>query len=133
MDKNDIFKELLELKENAYVPYSGFRVSCIIYLKNNKKIVGVNVENSAYNPTICAERCALPQMISQGYKANDVEVFSLYTDSEILGSPCGTCRQTMIELLNSDQKIWIFNKKGFAGEYILESLLPLSFSKQNLD
>ncbi|QBQ07901.1 cytidine deaminase [Spiroplasma gladiatoris] len=132
MNKDVVFEELNELKNNAYAPYSNFKVSCIIYLKNGIKIKGVNVENAAYNPTICAERNALPQMIAQGYNKDDVEYFALYTDSNKLGSPCGTCRQTMIELLNKNQSVWIFNKKGFLKEFKVEDFLPFSFSNDDL-
>ncbi|QEH62056.1 cytidine deaminase [Spiroplasma chinense] len=132
MDKNKVYEELKVLRTNAYVPYSKFRVACIIYLKNGKKIEGVNVENAAYNPTICGERTAVSQLVTQGYNKDDVELLALYTDSEGVGSPCGTCRQTLIELLNPDQKIWIFNINEFSGEYTLEYFLPLSFTKTDL-
>ena len=132
LDNQTIFLELTELAKNSYSPYSNFRVSCILYLKNGQKIVGVNVENAAYNPCICAERCALPQLYAQGYNRNDVEVMALYTDSEGFGSPCGTCRQTMAELLNMDQKTLMFSKKGFLGEYTVSDFLPFAFTSENL-
>ncbi|AHI53077.1 cytidine deaminase [Spiroplasma culicicola] len=132
MDLNKIYEELKILKENAYTPYSNFNVSCIIYLKNGKQIKGVNVENAAYNPGICAERAALPQMITQGYNKDDVDVVALYTDSEGFGSPCGTCRQTLIELLYPEQKMLIFNKHEFIGEYTVGYFLPNGFTNNNL-
>lgn len=132
MKKEIVFEELEELKNRAYVPYSNFRVSCIIYLKNGEKIKGVNVENAAYNPTICAERVAAPQLIAQGYSKDDVELIALYTDSDKFGSPCGTCRQTLIELLYPEQTMWIFNKDKFVGEYTVGYFLPEGFTASDL-
>jgi cytidine deaminase len=131
-DTEFYFEELKELRNNAYVPYSNFRVATILYLKNGERIVGVNVENAAYSPTICGERCALPQLYAQGYDRNDVELMTLYTDSKNVGTPCGVCRQVMIELLNRDQKILIFNINGYCEETTPELLLPKSFTEEDL-
>lgn len=132
LNTEQINKELLNLASKSYSPYSNFRVSCIIYLKNGQQIKGVNVENAAYSPSICGERTALSQMITQGYNKNDVDIFALYTDAQGLGSPCGVCRQTMAELLNLDQKISIFSQQGFIGDYTVVDLLPYSFTKDDL-
>ncbi|WP_198511459.1 cytidine deaminase [Williamsoniiplasma somnilux] len=132
MDKKEIFDELLNLAKQSYSPYSHFRVSCILFLKNHQKIKGVNVENAAYSPTICAERTALSQLITQGYNCDDIEVVALYTDATQFGSPCGVCRQVMSELLNENQKVWIFSKKGFASEHQVKEFLPYAFGKNEL-
>ncbi|AGR42295.1 cytidine deaminase [Spiroplasma diminutum] len=133
LNKENVYIELKELRENAYTPYSNFRVSCVIYLKDGTKIKGVNVENAAYNPSICAERVALPQMIAQGYDKNDVELVALYTDSEGFGSPCGTCRQTLFELLFENQEVWVYNKNEFLGSFKVSDFLPLAFTNKNLN
>lgn len=127
-----VYEELKELRVFSYSPYSNFRVSCIIYLKNGKKIKGVNVENAAYNPSICAERTAISQLVTQGYNKNDVDFLALYTDSKDFGSPCGTCRQTLMELLEPEQKMWVYNADNFLGEFTLNSFLPYFFSKNSL-
>ncbi|QHX36813.1 cytidine deaminase [Spiroplasma sp. BIUS-1] len=131
-DKNEVYNDLKELRERAYAPYSNFRVSCIVYLKDGNKIKGVNVENAAYNPTICAERSALPQMIAQGYNKDDVELVALYTDSEGFGSPCGTCRQTLFELLLDNQALWVYNKNEFLGSFEVKDFLPYAFTSKNI-
>lgn len=131
-DKDLIYKQLKELRENAYAPYSNFRVACLVFLKNGEVIKGVNVENAAYNPGICAERCALPQVYAQGYTKKDVELVALYTDSKEFGSPCGTCRQTMSELLVPKQSIWVYNSLKYLGEYTVEDFLPYMFTSDQL-
>ncbi|AUM62804.1 cytidine deaminase [Spiroplasma monobiae] len=133
LDKNKVYEELKELRERAYAPYSNFRVSCIIYLKDGQKIKGVNVENATYSPTICAERSALTQLIAQGFNKNDVETVALYTDSSGFGSPCGTCRQTLFELLLENQNIWVYNINEFVGSYEVKDFLPYAFTVKNID
>ncbi|WP_339020403.1 cytidine deaminase [Spiroplasma endosymbiont of Atherix ibis] len=132
LSKDKVYSDLKELRKNAYAPYSNFRVSCVIYLKNGNEIKGVNVENAAYNPTICAERSALTQMIAQGYNKNDVEIIALYTDSEGFGSPCGTCRQTLFELLLENQEIWVYNKNNFINSFKVIDFLPYAFTSKNI-
>ncbi|WP_232508750.1 cytidine deaminase [Mesoplasma florum] len=131
-EKQNVFKELLKLKDNSYSPYSNFKVACLIYLNNNEIIKGVNVENAAYPATICAERTALSQVYSLGYKKEDIKSLELYTDSESLGSPCGVCRQVISELVNWTTPISIYNKNGFQLETNINELLPHAFEPAQL-
>ena len=69
-------KEKLEkLLDNAYAPYSNFKIACIIITNDNQEFVGVNVENASYGATICAERSAVVNAISHGYKKGDFKYF----------------------------------------------------------
>ncbi|ATZ19253.1 cytidine deaminase [Mesoplasma entomophilum] len=131
-DKQNVFEELLRLKENSYSPYSNFKVACLIYLSNGEKIKGVNIENAAYPATICAERSALAQAYSLGYKKSDIKSLELYTDSETLGSPCGVCRQVISELVDWSATISIYNKNGFQLETNIKELLPHAFEPAQL-
>ncbi|PPE06529.1 cytidine deaminase [Mesoplasma corruscae] len=132
MKKEELFEKLLKLKNNAYSPYSNFKVACIIRLKNQDVVKGVNIESASYSPTICAERAAISQLYALGWNEKDIEEFSLYTDSENLGTPCGVCRQVMSELLNPLQEIVIFNKHGYIKTIINQELLPYAFSSNDL-
>ncbi|WP_100679845.1 cytidine deaminase [Mesoplasma tabanidae] len=131
-EKQNVFEELLMLKENSYSPYSNFKVACLIYLKNNDQVKGVNVENAAYPAGICAERTALAQVYSLGYKKHDIKSLELYTDSETLGSPCGVCRQVISELVDWSTPISIYNKNGFQLETNIKKLLPHAFQPAQL-
>jgi cytidine deaminase len=64
----NIAERLIDLLAVSYCPYSNFKVSCIIKDKNGKLYDGVNVENSSYGLTICAERSAICNMIASGSK-----------------------------------------------------------------
>lgn len=132
MNNKQIFKQLLELKENAYCKYSNFKVACLIILKNEQIIKGVNIESASYSPTICAERTAIAQLYTQGYNKADIKLFALYTDSSDLGTPCGVCRQVMNELVDKNQKIQIFNSKGYQVSILNSDLLPFAFTHKQL-
>ena len=64
-------EKLIKLFENSYSPYSKFRVASIVVMKDGKEFSGVNVENASYGAAICAERSAIVNAISAGYKRYD--------------------------------------------------------------
>ena len=83
-----------EARSNAYAPFSKFHVGAALLTADGKVYTGVNIENSSYGATICAERTAFAKAISEGERkflkiaisAGDVE-----------STPCGICRQFMYE------------------------------------
>ena len=103
-------KELLELLNNSYSPYSNFKVAAIVIMKDGTKFKGVNVENVSYGATICAERSAILNAISNGYKRYDFKELYVMCDSDIIGTPCFNCRMVISEL---------FEKNCRIGKYIL--------------
>ena len=129
-------KELLKLAKenikNAYVPYSHFRVSAVLKLKNGETIKGINVENASYGLSNCAERSALFAAYSQGIRKEDIESILVYTDKDYFVSPCGACRQVMNELMEPDTKVYFANSKDEIKELLNKELLPYGFSKEDL-
>jgi cytidine deaminase len=129
-------KKLYELAreniKNAYVPYSNFRVSAVLKLKNGETIKGINVENASYGLSNCAERSALFAAYSQGVRREDIESIMVYTDKDYFVSPCGACRQVMNELMEPDAKVYFANSKGEIKELLNKDLLPYGFSKEDL-
>lgn len=92
------YKKLYELadqaKENAYVPFSHFQVGAALLTEGGEVYTGVNVENSSYGATICAERTAFVKAISEGRRRfRAIAIAS--SGGEAL--PCGICRQFMHE------------------------------------
>lgn len=137
VDLQVLLKKAKSLQTYAYAPYSLFRVAAIVVLKNGNQIVGVNVENAAYSVGICAERNALAQVFAQGYQKNDIHCLFLVTDSKTIGSPCGVCRQFMIETMPSNAIVYISSKNDKQDiksivSVSVEGLLPMAFKPNAL-
>ena len=130
MDKS--LKTAQKLIENAYAPYSNFRVASVLTLRNGEQEVGVNVENASYGLTNCAERTALFAAYAKGYRKEDIESIMIYTDKPYFVSPCGACRQVMKELLTDDCEVILANKNGEFKTLINKDLLPHGFSQEDL-
>ncbi len=130
MRKIEALNILKSLITNAYAPYSSFTVSAIVEGENGEYAGGVNVENASYGLTVCAERIALFNFISNGFK-KPIRLF-LYAPTENFTPPCGACRQVLSEF-NPDMEIVIFNKDENFKTYELGELIPLCFNKSNLE
>lgn len=82
-------EELIKLLDNSYSPYSKYAVSSIVVMKDGKTFRGVNVENASYGATVCAERIAIFNAISAGYKRYDfkeIYVMNATTKIDLLAS-----------------------------------------------
>ena len=126
----------IEAREHAYVPYSGFAVGAALLTKEGKFYQGCNIENSAFGPTNCAEITAFFTAVYQGER--DFEAIAIVGGREgkpvsDLCAPCGVCRQVMREFCKNDFKIYLSKGDGDVLTYTLSDLLPLSFSKDDLD
>ena len=125
-------KEKLEkLLENSYSPYSHYPVSCIIVTKDNKEFIGVNVENASFGATICAERSAILNAISNGYKKGDFKEIHIMNKTDKFSFPCFICRQVLIEFMNSETMVYLYTKDKLE-KYTLEELTPHKFNEDNL-
>ena len=125
-------KEKLEkLLNNSYSPYSNYPVSCIVKTKDNKEFIGVNVENASFGATICAERSAILNAISNGYKKGELTEIHIMNKTNKLSFPCFVCRQVLIEFMNSDAKVYLYTKDK-QEVYKLGELTPHEFNEENL-
>ncbi len=129
-----------EQTKSAYVPYSNFRVGAAVLLENGALFEGNNQENAAYPSGLCAERTALFYANAQ-YPDVPVKAIAVaaFYDGEFLSdpiSPCGACRQVMLESENRFEQAIDIYLYGSEYTYHLEaaqSLLPLSFGKKDLE
>ncbi|MDL2243323.1 cytidine deaminase [Bacteroidales bacterium OttesenSCG-928-J19] len=142
-DLNETDKRLVdvakEAAKRAYTPYSNFKVGAAVLLENSEIISGNNQENAAYPSGICAERTALFYANSRfPDKAVDTIAVAAYTKEDYIESPitpCGACRQVILEAQNRYKhpvRILLYGKKEI---YIIEKitdLLPLSFGAEYL-
>ncbi|OQX56957.1 MAG: cytidine deaminase [Thermotoga sp. 4484_232] len=120
-------KELIErarkARENAYAPYSKFKVGAAILTEDGEVYTGVNVENASFGLTVCAERVALFKAVSDGKRS--FKAIAVVADSEEPVPPCGACRQVLSEF--GDMKVIMANLKGDVKIARLRDLLPDSF------
>ena len=125
---------------NSYAPYSNFHVGAIAMLSNGKTVVGTNQENASYPVGICAERVLL-STASSVYPGVAIETIAISYQSENIKSdrpisPCGMCRQALVEQENRFQhpiRLILGGKEGRV--FIIPKaslLLPLGFSSDDL-
>ncbi|MDD2483445.1 MAG: cytidine deaminase [Eubacteriales bacterium] len=123
MDEKALFLEAKKMLPLAYAPFSNFHVGAALLTKDGKLFTGVNVENSSYGATICAERTAFVKAVSEGYR--DFSAIAIASSGgEAL--PCGICRQFMYEF-NDDLKIICGEDENNLHIYRLNELLPGGF------
>ena len=126
MDTRELLNKAKETMNNAYAPYSHFKVGAAILTEEGLVYTGCNVENASYGATICAERTAAVKAVSEGYiKFSKVAIVSsegTYT------YPCGVCRQFLSEFMTKDSVIIVEDEKEGIKEMPFNELLPLSFS-----
>ncbi|PYI51754.1 cytidine deaminase [Paenibacillus flagellatus] len=131
-DVRELIRHALEARERAYVPYSGFRVGAALLDDQGAIHYGCNVENAAYGPTHCAERTALHRAVADGRKPGSFRAIAVVGDTSGPISPCGVCRQVMIELCPPDMPVYMANVKGDIAETTVGALLPGAFGPRDL-
>lgn len=126
----------IEAREHAYIPYSVFAVGAALLTKDGKVYQGCNIENSAFGPTNCAERTAFFTAVYQGEREFEAIAIVGGKGGEPISelcAPCGICRQVMSEFCDSDFKIYLSAGDGKVVTYTLAEMLPLRFTKENLN
>ena len=119
----------IEAMDNAYAPYSGFKVGAALLCSDGTVYTGCNIENAAYSPSNCAERTAIFKAVSEGRrdfaaiavcggKAGKITDFC---------PPCGVCRQVLREFCKDDFPVYLAGPAGKYKTLTLADLLPCSF------
>jgi cytidine deaminase len=121
--------EAQKAKEFSHSPYSHFRVGAALLTKSGKIFSGTNIETSSYSLTVCAERTALFKAISEG--ENKFSAIAIATDQNEFISPCGACRQVIMDLAGNIDVI-LSSNNGKTKLVKMKELLPLAFGEKNL-
>ena len=130
----NIVREALKVRKFAYTPYSHYQVGAALLCNNGKVYTGCNIENGAYDPTVCAERVAFFDAVKNEERNFDaIAIVAGDEGSEDLkfASPCGVCRQVMAEFCDADFKIIL--PKVISGEiedmkvFTLDEIIPFRF------
>ncbi len=115
------------VSELAYSPYSGVKVGAAVLDSQGRIHSGCNVENASYGLTQCAERNALATAIAAGARPGELVEIAVYATSFEVLSPCGACRQVMVELLSDTATVHCGSDRGSINSWPIESLFPSPF------
>ena len=131
-----LVKEALRMREYSYVPYSHFRVGAALLAKDGTVYTGCNIENAAYTPTNCAERTAFFKAVSEGVM--DFQAIAIAGGPEgtyelDYCSPCGVCRQVMMEFCDPETfQVILVKSESEYQVFSLKEILPLGFGPKDL-
>ncbi|MGB0959773.1 MAG: cytidine deaminase [Halocynthiibacter sp.] len=126
----DLIEYARRARENAYAPYSKFKVGAAIMAASGKIYTGVNVENVAYPEGTCAEAGAIAAMIVAGDTV--ITEVAVIAGSDTPVPPCGGCRQKLREFSADDVTVTMATTGGATLTRTVVDLLPESFSPAHL-
>jgi cytidine deaminase len=122
-----LLEEARSASANTHSPYSGFPVGAAVLTADGSIFRGTNVENASYGLTICAERIAIGNAITNG--SSKIAAIAVYAPVDSI-SPCGACRQFILEF--GADIVVIFRHEQITIQKTIKELLPFEFSKTSL-
>ncbi|MFQ6005697.1 MAG: cytidine deaminase [Woeseia sp.] len=127
MDDEQLIEAAKSVRQNAHAPYSNYLVGAAIIDDRGDIHTGCNVENAAYPEGNCAEANAIGAMIAAGGKK--IAVIAAVGGAEDLEfcTPCGGCRQCILEFSNENTRVVLIDEEGEIHNYSIDELLPLAF------
>ena len=128
--KEELIAEAKAGRKNAYVPYSSFAVGAAVLTDEGNIFRGCNVENAAYGATNCAERTAIFSAVAEEGSPN-IEIIVVVADTPSFPSPCGPCRQVLVEF-NPEMQVILVNSKGKEKITTAAKLLPHYFNCEDM-
>lgn len=126
----ELFEAAKAARDNAYAPYSNFKVGAAIRATSGQVFSGCNVENAAYPEGTCAEAGAIAAMVLAGEtRIGEVMVIG----DAALCTPCGGCRQKLKEFSGPDVTVHIAGLGGVKQSFTVAELLPAGFELEKKD
>lgn len=133
-DDQRLVNKAIEATRNSYAPYSNFHVGACLRTADGMEMIGANQENAAFPSGLCAERSAIFAAQSQHPESAIVALAIAARNEEGLMatpvSPCGACRQVILEMedrYQCDVKILLYGTEGIYVIPNVKTLLPLHF------
>ena len=135
-----LVRKAIEATERSYAHYSHFKVGACIRLANGDELLGANQENAVYPVGLCAERTAIfaAQVQQPDQPIVAIAIAARNERDELLVepvTPCGSCRQVMVEMENRYEKPMRILLYGTRGIYVIDSvraLMPLTFGEDSM-
>ena len=127
VEHEQLIEAAKKARQNAYAPYSNYFVGAAIVDDRGDVHTGCNVENAAYPEGNCAETNAIGAMIAAGGKRISVIAAVGGGDDLEFCTPCGGCRQSILEFSDENTRIILINEEGEIQKYRIDELLPLAF------
>lgn len=138
-DEQDLVKAAIKATDNSYAKYSNFHVGAALLLNDGSVVIGANQENAVFPLGLCAERTAIFAAQSHFPEKSILKLaiaarnHAGLMDNPV--SPCGSCRQVILEMENrygQPIRILLYGKKGVYAIDSIKDLLPLSFADESM-
>jgi cytidine deaminase len=123
----DLRRQAIAAAQNAYAPYSHFRVGAALLLEDGSTVTGCNVENASYRLTTCAEQNAIAAAVTLHGPALRIRAVVVVNLNDSASQPCGACRQTIHEFSTPDTIVFFPGEKGAIAQTTIADLLPAAF------
>jgi cytidine deaminase len=125
-----LVEDAARVRENAYAPYSRFKVGAALRAESGQVYLGVNVENAAYPEGTCAEAGAIAAMAAGG--DTRITEIAVIADAPRPVPPCGGCRQKLAEFAGGDVRVTLATTRGERLETTVAELLPGAFGQGDM-
>ena len=130
-----LMNEAILARENAYAPYSHFKVGAALLTKSGRIYRGCNIENAGFTPSNCAERTAFFKAVSEGeLEFEAIAIAAGPEDGKLkVTAPCGVCRQVMMEFCDYESfRIILGTGPDDHQVFTLKDIQPFAFGPKNL-
>jgi cytidine deaminase len=128
MNREELVAAARTAAQNAYSPYSHFRVGAVVVSSDGETFTGANIENAAYPSSNCAEATAIHTAVAAGVRKIDTLAVACIDAREVQGSyPCGRCRQIMAEF-GVETVVVAAGQGSETRVHTLDELLPFRFT-----